>query len=158
MVRVSKSFRQILTNYLAALPSSTLKSRGIVMDQIWCCLGKTSIFSLLVCLYWQVEYSGAGHDWNKNLKCMWNIFNAILSKLVSMHSFYISLTKFSRQRSKCCQNEVGQPHTSKWSRIWVFPCQMLCFPFVFKLMFMSQPIKYLFGLEPNAYVQYVWIK
>ena len=34
---------------------------------------------LLPCLYWQVEYAGARNDWDKNLKCVENIFNAILS-------------------------------------------------------------------------------
>ena len=75
----TETFGQVLTDYLAALPSSTHKSGGTVMDQIWCRPGKTGIFGLLVCLYWQAEYSGAGNDWIKNLKCVWNILNAILS-------------------------------------------------------------------------------
>ena len=75
----TETFGQVLTDYLAALPSSTRKSGGTVMDQIWCRPGKTGIFGLLVCLYWQAEYSGAGNDWIKNLKCVRNIFNAILS-------------------------------------------------------------------------------
>ena len=37
-----------------------------------------SILGLLLCLYWQVEYSGAGIDWKANIQCIEEIFNAIL--------------------------------------------------------------------------------
>ena len=70
---------QVLTDYLASLPSSTGEVGGSVMKQVWCRPGKTGIFGLLLCLYWQVEYAGARNDWDKNLKCVENIFNAFLS-------------------------------------------------------------------------------
>ena len=73
------TFGQVLTDYLAGLPSSTGKVGGSIMKQVWCWPGKTGIFDLLLCLYWQVEYAGARNDWDKNLKCVENIFNAILS-------------------------------------------------------------------------------
>ena len=73
------TFRQVLTDYLASLPSSTGKVGGSIMKQVWCRPGKMGIFGLLLCLYWQAEYAGAGNDWDKNLKCVENIFNAILS-------------------------------------------------------------------------------
>ena len=73
------TFRQVLTDYLAGLPSSTSEVGGSVMKQVWCQPGKMGIFDLLPCLYWQAEYAGAGNDWDKNLKCVENIFNAILS-------------------------------------------------------------------------------
>ena len=61
-------FGQVLTDYLTGLLSSTAK---------W--PEKMGIFGLLLCLYWQAEYAGARNDWDKNLKCTENIFNAILS-------------------------------------------------------------------------------
>ena len=73
------TFRQVLTNYLASLPSSTSKVGGSIMKQVWCQPGKTGIFDLLLYLYWQAEYAGARNDWDKNLKCVENIFNTILS-------------------------------------------------------------------------------
>ena len=73
------TFEQVLTNYLAGLPLSTGEVGGSIMKQVWCWPGKMGIFGLLLCLYWQVEYAGARNDWNKNLKCVENIFNAILS-------------------------------------------------------------------------------
>ena len=75
----SDTFRQVLTDYLASLPSSTGEVGGSIMKQVWCQPGKMGIFGLLLCLYWQAEYAGAGDDWDKNLKCVENIFNAILS-------------------------------------------------------------------------------
>ena len=75
----SDTFRQVLTDYLASLPSSTGEVGGSIMKQVWCQPGKMGIFGLLLCLYLQAEYAGAGDDWDKNLKCVENIFNAILS-------------------------------------------------------------------------------
>ena len=62
----SDTFGQVLTNYLVGLPSSTGEVGGSVMKQVWCWPGKMGIFGLLLCLYWQVEYEGAGNDWDKN--------------------------------------------------------------------------------------------
>ena len=49
------------------------------MSMIWCCPGKMGIVGLLLCLYWQVEYSGAGKDWESNITHNNAIFNAILA-------------------------------------------------------------------------------
>ena len=49
------------------------------MTEIWCCLGKTGILGLILCLYWQAEHSGAGNDWIENMKRVEGIFNAILA-------------------------------------------------------------------------------
>ena len=53
------TFRQVLTNYLASLPSSTSEVGGSIMKQVWCQPGKTGIFDLLLYPYWQAEYAGA---------------------------------------------------------------------------------------------------
>jgi len=53
----SESFRKVFTAYLNGLPSSTMAIQGTVMTEIWCRPGKTGIISLLLCLYWQAEYS-----------------------------------------------------------------------------------------------------
>jgi hypothetical protein len=49
------------------------------MDNIWCRPGKTGILSLLLCIYWQTEHSGAGNDWDSNVQYVEGIFNAILA-------------------------------------------------------------------------------
>jgi len=78
--RPTESFGQVLTDYLKGLPLSVLKIGGTVMTQLWCRPGKTGILGLILCLYWQAEYSGAGHDWNVNMKCVEHIFNVILAE------------------------------------------------------------------------------
>ena len=45
--------------------------------EVWARPGKTGVIGLLLCLYWQAEYSGAGNDWNDNIKCINSIFDAI---------------------------------------------------------------------------------
>jgi hypothetical protein len=77
--RPSESFGQGFTDYLRGLPLSTLKVRGTVMSEMWSCPGKTGVIGLLLCLYWQVEYSGSGKDWEGNVKRVESIFNAILA-------------------------------------------------------------------------------
>jgi hypothetical protein len=49
------------------------------MSEVWACPGKTGVIGLLLCLYGQAEYSGAGNDWNYNVKCIDSIFDAILA-------------------------------------------------------------------------------
>jgi hypothetical protein len=71
------SFGKVFTNYLMGLPSSTMEKKGTVMTEIWCRPGKTGIIGLLLCLYWQAEFSGAGNDWKMNMKRVEDIFNAI---------------------------------------------------------------------------------
>ena len=61
----SDTFRQVLTDYLTGLPSNTGEVGGSIMKQVWCWPGKMGIFGLLLCLYWQAEYAGAGNDWDK---------------------------------------------------------------------------------------------
>ena len=54
-------------------------SPSTVMSEVWAHPGKTGVIGLLLCLYWQAEYSGAGNDWNDNVKCIDSIFDAILA-------------------------------------------------------------------------------
>ena len=75
-----ESFGQVFTQYLGRLPSSVRKVGGTVMKQIWCRPGKTGIIGLLLCLHWQAEFAGAGHDWMQNIRQVTDIFNAILSE------------------------------------------------------------------------------
>jgi hypothetical protein len=78
--RPAEEFGQVFTKYLNKLPLSTVAIKGTVMMEVWCRPGKTGIIRLLLCLYWQAEYSGAGHDWKANYKCVEYIFNAILAE------------------------------------------------------------------------------
>ena len=75
----AESFRKVFTNYLKGLPLTTMETGGTVMTEIWCCPGKMGILGLLLCLYWQLEYSGAGLYWEGNVKHVESIFNAILT-------------------------------------------------------------------------------
>jgi hypothetical protein len=76
----SESFGKAFTNYLNGLPSGAVAIGGTVMDHIWCRPGKTGILGLILCLYWQGEYSGTGNKWNTNIQCVKGIFNAILAE------------------------------------------------------------------------------
>lgn len=76
----SEAFGKVFTAYLDELPSSTMATPGTVMTEIWCRPGRTGIIGLLLCLYWQAEYSGAGHGWQANVKRVRYIFNAILAE------------------------------------------------------------------------------
>jgi len=78
--RPSESFGKVFTNYLGGLPSGAVAIGGAVMDNIWCRPGKTGILGLILCLYWQGEYSGAGNEWNANIQCVKGIFDAILAE------------------------------------------------------------------------------
>lgn len=78
--RPTQAFGSVFTDYLNKLPSSTMAIEGTVMTEIWCRPGITGIIGLLLCLYWQAEFSGAGHDWKANLARVGYIFNAILGQ------------------------------------------------------------------------------
>jgi len=75
----SESFRKVFTNYLHGLPANTDIIRGTVMDQAWSHLGTTGVIGLILCLYLQAVYFGAGHDWHANMKHVEHIFNVILA-------------------------------------------------------------------------------
>jgi hypothetical protein len=72
------SFGKVFTDYLHGLPANTDVIGGTVMDQAWSRSGPTGVIGLILCLYWQAVYSGAGHDWHANMKHVERIFNAIL--------------------------------------------------------------------------------
>jgi hypothetical protein len=78
--RPAESFGKSFTGYLKGLPSSSMKINGTVMTEIWCRPGKTGIIGLLLCLHWQAVFSGAGNDWNENMKRVEDIFNAIAAE------------------------------------------------------------------------------
>ena len=73
-----ESFRKSFTQYLKGLQLTTPDSGSTVMSVLWCCPGKTGVLGLLLCFYWQAEYSGAGKDWEGNVKRVESIFNNIL--------------------------------------------------------------------------------
>jgi hypothetical protein len=76
----SDKFGKVFTNYLNGLPSTPLDVGGAVMVAVWCRPGKTGILGLLLCLYWQAEYSGSRNDWQANMKRVEGIFSAILAE------------------------------------------------------------------------------
>ena len=76
----SESFGTVFTNYLSGDSSDSAAIEGTVMDNIWCRPGKTGILGLVLCLYWQAEYSGAGNEWKANIQHVERIFNAILAE------------------------------------------------------------------------------
>jgi hypothetical protein len=78
--RPSDSFGKELANYLSGLPSTAFDIGGTIQAGIWCRPGKTGILGLLLCLYWQAEYSGSGNNWKANTKRVECIFNAILAE------------------------------------------------------------------------------
>jgi len=63
------------------LPSGATATNGTVMNEMWCRQGKTGIIGLILCLYWQASFSGAGNDWKVNMQRVEDIFNAILAEL-----------------------------------------------------------------------------
>jgi len=73
-------FGHVFTDYLKGLSMSTMKDQCMVMTEIWCHSGKTGIVRLRLCLYWQAEYSGARNDWKHNMRCVEDIFKAILAE------------------------------------------------------------------------------
>jgi hypothetical protein len=75
----SESFGKVFTAYLHSLPSGTDTIGGTVMDQAWSRPGRTGVIGLILCLYWQAVYSGAGKDWRANIEHTERIFNAILA-------------------------------------------------------------------------------
>jgi len=76
----AEEFGKVFTKYLNELLSSTMVMKGTVMTEVWCCPGKTGIVRLLLCLYWQAEYAGAGHDWKVNSKRIKYIFQCYPSR------------------------------------------------------------------------------
>jgi len=76
--RPPKSFGKVLTDYLKSLPSTKSEGRDTIMTEVWCRPGETGIIGLLLCLYWQSGYPGAGNDWKANVKRVEHIYNAIL--------------------------------------------------------------------------------
>jgi len=78
--RPSDTFGKVFTDYLNGLLSTTSNIGGTAMAAIWCHPGKTGILGLLLCLYWQAEYSGGGNDWKANIKRVESIFSAILAE------------------------------------------------------------------------------
>ena len=75
----SEAFGQVFTEYLRTLPASTHAIGGTVMDKAWSRPGRTGVIGLVLCLYWQAVYSGAGKDWQANFKLIERIFNVILA-------------------------------------------------------------------------------
>ena len=75
----AEPFGKIFTSYLKGIQETMLEQGGTVMTEIWCHSGRMGIVGLLLCLYWQSTYSGAGHDWDSNVKVVESIFNAILT-------------------------------------------------------------------------------
>ena len=73
-----ESFQKSFTQYLKGLQLTTPDSGSTVMSMLWCHPGKTGILGLLLCLYWQAEYSSTGKDWEGNVKQVESIFNNIL--------------------------------------------------------------------------------
>lgn len=76
--RPAESFGDEFTKYLKDLPWDTMTKDDAILEQIWCRAGKTGTIVLLVGLYWQAEYSGAGETWKNNMKLVDKIFRAIL--------------------------------------------------------------------------------
>ena len=74
-----ESFGKIFTSYLKCIWSIMLEWGGTFPMEIWCHSGRTRIVNLLLSLYWQSTYSGAGHDWDNNVKVVESIFSAILT-------------------------------------------------------------------------------
>ena len=72
-------FRKIWMEFLRALPIAKWKKDKTILEEMWCRPGKTGIIVFVLGLYWQAEYSGAGHDWKQNLKCVGEIFDLILA-------------------------------------------------------------------------------
>ncbi|KIM91745.1 hypothetical protein PILCRDRAFT_851 [Piloderma croceum F 1598] len=79
-LRPSETFRKVFTNYLRQLPPGSVDIGGTVMTNIWCRPGRTGIIGLLLCLYWQAKYSGAGKEWQSNIRYVEDILNAILAE------------------------------------------------------------------------------
>ena len=73
-----ESFGKSFTQYLKGLQLTTPDSGTTVMSMLWCGPGKTGNFGLVLCLYWQAEYSSARKDWEGNVKWVESIFNNIL--------------------------------------------------------------------------------
>jgi hypothetical protein len=89
--RPADTFGQVFTDYLNGLPETTQAIGGTIMSEVWCRPGRTGILGLLLCLYWQAEYSGTRNDWKVNLKVVEDIFNAILGNPTCKIIFYFYL-------------------------------------------------------------------
>ena len=76
-----ESFSKVFTMYLSGLPSGATVTNCTIMNEMWCCQGKTGIIRLILCLYWQPSFSGTGNDWKANMQHVEDIFNTILMEL-----------------------------------------------------------------------------
>lgn len=74
-----ESFGNDYTNFLGSLPWSSMTKGDEILNQVWCRPGRTGIVFLLVGLHWQALYSGAGKKWERNVKLVDSIFQAILA-------------------------------------------------------------------------------
>ena len=74
-------FGAIWTSFLKSLPISEWKDNDGVLEQVWCRTGTTGIVFLVLGLFWQAEYSGAGKEWTSNMRRVHDIFECILSAL-----------------------------------------------------------------------------
>jgi hypothetical protein len=62
----AESFRKTFTDYLGVLPSSTMKHKGTVMMEIWCCPTKTGIIGYHICgfagkVFYGLLWAHSGH-------------------------------------------------------------------------------------------------
>ena len=94
-----ESFRKSFTQYLKGLQLTTPDSGSTVMSVLWCHPGKTGILGLLLCLYWQAEYSGARKNWEGNVKWVESIFNNILISNMKV-LFLIAFTMLKKSSLK----------------------------------------------------------
>ena len=102
--RPGEEFGNEFTDYLVGLPWTSLGTGNGIMDEMWCRPGRTGTIALLVGLYWQALYSGAGKKWASNLERVETIFRAILNApalyvFLSLYSL-CDITHWSSQRAK----------------------------------------------------------
>jgi hypothetical protein len=89
--RPGEEFGNEFTDYLVGLPWTSLATGNGIMDEMWCRPGRTGTIVLLVGLYWQALYSGAGKKWASNLERVETIFRAILNA----PALYVFLSLYS---------------------------------------------------------------
>ena len=62
---------------------------GIVMQRMWCRPGKTGTLGLLLCLFWQAQYSGVEPEWNNNINSVKQILNYIGAIPVGIYTYLL---------------------------------------------------------------------
>lgn len=77
--RPGEPFGNAFTDYLVGLPWTSFTNDNAIMDEVWCRPGRTGTIVLLVGLYWQALYSGAGKKWASNLERVETVFRTILN-------------------------------------------------------------------------------